>query len=303
MYVNDVKALNDRIEKIQKERTKAEMKKEMLERRLQDEIAKYEKTYKVSLSGKNFDATKALIKAEGARVSKAIQEEYAFKLKVVEAIEKGNIAEANKLLNIQEKPLEGNKDSDESALEIVTKNVMSADNVSLESLSEEPVKTVVDRVSAVDSAKKPNKKSSTEEVIKVKKGVILKREDIAVEEFTVGKAWSVPVDSKVGSFKTKESESSVVKPEGIVFTGNIEDIAVDDDEEPDTISFDGFDGFDIEDEEPVYETDEVVEKPKPESHIEIDDDDLLGDFDVDDDDYDDDDFGFGSMLKGTKFGK
>ena len=87
-----------------------------------------------------------------------------------------------------------------------------------------------------------------------------------------------------------------------MFTGNIEDIAVDDDEEPDTISFDGFDGFDIEDEEPVYETDEVVEKPKPESHIEIDDD-LLGDFDVDDDDYDDDDFGFGSMLKGTKFGK
>lgn len=101
MNANEIKVLNDKIEKIQVQRTKAETKREVLMSRLESEISKYEKEYGVSLKGATLKDTVKAISVEQKKVSKGIEEEYNLKLKVVSAIESGNIEEANSLLGIE----------------------------------------------------------------------------------------------------------------------------------------------------------------------------------------------------------
>lgn len=101
MNANEIKVLNDKIEKIQVQRTKAETKREVLMSRLESEISKYEKEYGVSLKGDTLKDTIKAISVEQKKVSKGIEEEYNLKLKVVSAIESGNIEDANSLLGIE----------------------------------------------------------------------------------------------------------------------------------------------------------------------------------------------------------
>lgn len=101
MNANEIKVLNDKIEKIQVQRTKAETKREVLMSRLESEISKYEKEYGVSLKGDTLKDTIKAISVEQKKVSKGIEEEYNLKSKVVSAIESGNIEEANNLLGIE----------------------------------------------------------------------------------------------------------------------------------------------------------------------------------------------------------
>lgn len=101
MNANEIKVLNDKIERIQVQRTKAETKREVLMSRLESEISKYEKEYGVSLKGDTLKDTIKAISVEQKKVSKGIEEEYNLKSKVVSAIESGNIEEANTLLGIE----------------------------------------------------------------------------------------------------------------------------------------------------------------------------------------------------------
>lgn len=101
MNANEIKVLNDKIERIQVQRTKAETKREVLMSRLESEISKYEKEYGVSLKGDTLKDTIKAISVEQKKVSKDIEEEYNLKSKVVSAIESGNIEEANNLLGIE----------------------------------------------------------------------------------------------------------------------------------------------------------------------------------------------------------
>lgn len=101
MNANEIKVLNDKIEKIQVQRTKAETKREVLMSRLESEISKYEKEYGVSLKGDTLKDTIKAISVEQKKVSKGIEEEYNLKSKVVSDIESGNIEEANNLLGIE----------------------------------------------------------------------------------------------------------------------------------------------------------------------------------------------------------
>lgn len=96
-----IKKLNDKIEKIQVQRTKAETKREVLLSRLDSELSKYEKEYGVSLKGKTLKDTIKAISLEQKKVSDDLEGEYNRKLLVVSAIEKGNIDEANELLGIK----------------------------------------------------------------------------------------------------------------------------------------------------------------------------------------------------------
>lgn len=101
MNANEIKVLNDKIERIQVQRTKAETKREVLMSRLESEISKYEKEHGVSLKGDTLKDTIKAISVEQKKVSKGIEEEYNLKSKVVSAIESGNIEEANTLLGIE----------------------------------------------------------------------------------------------------------------------------------------------------------------------------------------------------------
>lgn len=108
-----IKKLNDKIEKIQVQRTKAETKREVLLSRLDSELSKYEKEYGVSLKGKTLKDTIKAISSEQKKVFDDLEGEYNRKLLVVSAIENGNIAEANELLGIKPVP----EDIDEEPIE------------------------------------------------------------------------------------------------------------------------------------------------------------------------------------------
>jgi hypothetical protein len=107
-----IKKLNDKIEKIQVQRTKAETKREVLLSRLDSELSKYEKEYGVSLKGKTLKDTIKAISLEQKKVFDDIEGEYNRKLLVVSAIESGNIDEANELLGI--KPISEDIDEEPS---------------------------------------------------------------------------------------------------------------------------------------------------------------------------------------------
>ena len=106
LSVEDVISLNERIESINVKRTKIETQQEMLRKRLEGEVAEYEKAYGVSLKGKDLNSTIDNIRKEANKVHSKIKEEYEFKSKLVGLIEDGDIEGANKMLGI-ESPKEG----------------------------------------------------------------------------------------------------------------------------------------------------------------------------------------------------
>ena len=100
--VKDVERLNEKIEGLNTDRTKTETRKEVLTQNLEKELKAYAEAYGVDLKGKKFSETFKNIQREAQKVSQQIEEEFELKSKVVSAIESGDIAEANKLLGIEE---------------------------------------------------------------------------------------------------------------------------------------------------------------------------------------------------------
>lgn len=98
--VKAVERLNEKIEKLNRHRTKVQTTQELLESQLATAIEEYKKNYGIDLKGKDFKATKKLIEAECVRVSKEIEDEYSLKDQVVEAIESGDITKAENLLGV-----------------------------------------------------------------------------------------------------------------------------------------------------------------------------------------------------------
>jgi hypothetical protein len=98
--VEKVRELNTRIEGINKERTKAEARLEMLKKQLDEGINTYKEKYGVNLKGKDFSETKAKIKKEVEVITSSIEEEYEIKTQVVNCIEEGDYEMAYKYLGI-----------------------------------------------------------------------------------------------------------------------------------------------------------------------------------------------------------
>ena len=99
--VEKIRSLNERIEKINKERTKAEAQLEMRKKQLEESLSAYEKKYGVKLKGAEFADTANNVKAELKKVSDAVKAEYDLKEKVVACIENGEFDEAYELLGIE----------------------------------------------------------------------------------------------------------------------------------------------------------------------------------------------------------
>lgn len=99
--VDQIVNLNDRIEKINKERTKAETRVEMRKKSLDESLSGYEKKYGITLKGKDFAETAKNVKAELQKVTEAVKSEYDLKEKVVSCIEQGDFDTAYSLLGIE----------------------------------------------------------------------------------------------------------------------------------------------------------------------------------------------------------
>lgn len=104
--VKQVEELNEKIEKLNTSRTQTETRKEILTQNLSKKLKEYKEKYGVDLEGAKFSETFKKIQAEAKKVSSSVQEEYTLKEQVVNAIESGDIAEANRLLGIEEEPEE-----------------------------------------------------------------------------------------------------------------------------------------------------------------------------------------------------
>ena len=100
MDLSMLQELNQKIEKIQTQRTKEETRREVILARLNSEIEDYKAKYGVDLNKGRLSDTIKCILAEKEKVSKVIEEEYSRKKKVVDAIDSGDIALANSLLGI-----------------------------------------------------------------------------------------------------------------------------------------------------------------------------------------------------------
>lgn len=100
--VKQVEALNEKIEKLNTSRTQTETRKEILTQNLSKKLEEYKEKYGVDLRGGKFVDTFKKIQAEAKAVSAKVEEEFNLKQQVVEAIEGGDIAEANRLLGIEE---------------------------------------------------------------------------------------------------------------------------------------------------------------------------------------------------------
>lgn len=265
MNVNDVKSLNKKIEELNKKKAKADMQREILTNKLTAELEKYRKTYGVNLVGSNFGDTKKLIKAEGERVSASIQEEYDLKVKVIKAIESGNIDEANKLLGIEKPVTVGVAGEEPKSTEVIdASDAFSDDAFADEDFDEE---------------------SSNDDDFGIYDG----------DEVKVNSHEGITFDGNISANDAEE-----VIPEISTEDEDFDDFELTDDES-DAIDYSDEGEYIDEDDK----DDDFVMNPQNVKAKSINVDDIDFDFNgisVDDDDEDDDDFGFGEALKGTKFG-
>lgn len=100
--VKEVEKLNEKIEAINLERTKAKARQEVLQKKLDEELLEYKEKFGVDLSGADLKSIKAKIDAEVKKVTAVVEEEYNLKVQVVKAIESGDYEEANRLMGIEE---------------------------------------------------------------------------------------------------------------------------------------------------------------------------------------------------------
>lgn len=108
--MNSVIELNKKIESVNKERTRVETQRDMLNKQLSSLLEKYKSATGVSLAGKSLEETRRLVQLEFDVVFKRVSEEYEFKNKVVQLISEGRYEEANNALKagvITEEPAKG----------------------------------------------------------------------------------------------------------------------------------------------------------------------------------------------------
>lgn len=96
--IKNIEELNKRIDTLMHEKTRLDAQREVVDKDLKAQLEKYSKEYGVDLSGSSVEECKQLIKAEFDKVKSEEEEKYNQSKAVVELIEAGKTAEAEKLL-------------------------------------------------------------------------------------------------------------------------------------------------------------------------------------------------------------
>lgn len=283
--LSKVEALNKKIEELMKKRTMTEAQKSVLVGNIKEKLAEYGKEYGVDLYNSDINACAKLVREEYHKIMNQIKGEYEKSSEVVSLIESGRVAEARKLLGVdeevEEKPVEK-----ETAVGRVTK---ASEEVKAEPVKEEPKAATPafspEAMRAMMSSAAAQVGSSREEEFEEES-----EEAYLDDEY-------VEDDSEM-FFEEEEESSEAVKEE---VQKEAPKAVVEDDDF-------GFDFDDDDDEEPqvtapvkkeegltsVADAVKEVEEKKPVS-------DLSGGFSFEDDD-DDVGFGFKDLLQGSKFG-
>ena len=96
--IKNIEELNKRIDTLMHEKTRLDAQREVVDKDLKAQLERYSKEYGVDLSGSSVEECKQLIKAEFDKVKSEEEEKYNQSKAVVELIEAGKTAEAEKLL-------------------------------------------------------------------------------------------------------------------------------------------------------------------------------------------------------------
>lgn len=286
--IKNIEELNKRIDTLMHEKTRLDAQREVVDKDLKAQLERYSKEYGVDLSGSSVEECKQLIKAEFDKVKGEEEEKYNQSKAVVELIEAGKTAEAEKLLG--ERVGEATKVEEKKVISPEEKGQVTA-----------AFNKLVEGTSAKQAAVKEEK---------VEDRVVEK------EEETDDDGWEMPSGEEQGSSFTKAEESisreafrdifnnmkksapTESKPQEPVKVKGA--LLFDDDDSDDENVF----GFNVSggkvDEKKSTPVEKEIAKSKPSNGVKVTGG-FSSLFDDDDDEDDGDVLGFGKMLENSKF--
>lgn len=257
--IKNIEELNKRIDTLMHEKTRLDAQREVVDKDLKSQLEKYSKEYGVDLSGSSVEECKKLIKAEFDKVKSEEEEKYNQSKAVVELIEAGKTAEAEKLLGekvggiTKVKEEKGISPEEKAQVEAAfSKAIRTATNKKVEEDEEDdgwemPKDEKDDSFTAAEenisreaykdifnNMKKstPTTESKPQEPVKVK-GALLFDDDDSEDENVFGFNVS---GGKVDEKKSTPVEKEIVKPKlgnGVKVSGGFSSLFDDDDDEDD----------------------------------------------------------------------
>lgn len=283
--IKNIEELNKRIDTLMHEKTRLDAQREVVDKDLKAQLERYSKEYGVDLSGNSVEECKQMIKAEFDKVKSEEEEKYNQSKAVVELIEAGKTAEAEKLLG--ERVGEATKASE---VEDEEKVVISPEK---ENQIAEAFNEIVEKAVAKQEAGKQKREEETED-----------------------DGWEMPSGEEQGNSYTedevnfsreafrgifnnmKKSTPTESKPkEPVKVKGTL--LFEDDDSEDENVF-----GFNVSggkvDEKKSTPAEKEIAKAKTSSGVKVTGG-FSSLFDDDDDEDDGDVLGFGKMLENSKF--
>ena len=287
--IKNIEELNKRIDTLMHEKTRLDAQREVVDKDLKAQLERYSKEYGVDLSGSSVEECKQLIKAEFDKVKSEEEEKYNQSKAVVELIEAGKTAEAEKLLGkgvVETTKVPEVEDAEKVEISLEKENQVA-----------EAFNEIVEKAVAKHEASKQEREEETED----------------------DDGWEMPSGEDQGSSYTQAEESISREAFKDIFN-NMKKSAPATESKPQepvkvkgTLLFDDDDngdedenvfGFNVSggkvDEKKSTPAEKEIAKSKPSNVVKVTGG-FSSLFDDDDDEDDGDVLGFGKMLENSKF--
>ena len=286
--IKNIEELNKRIDTLMHEKTRLDAQREVVDKDLKAQLERYRKEYGVDLSGSSVEECKQLIKAEFDKVKSEEEEKYNQSKAVVELIEAGKTAEAEKLLGER---VGGTTKTSE--VEDAEKVVISPEK---ENQIAEAFNEIVEKAVAKQEAGKQEREEETED-----DGWEMPPEDSQSSSYTQAEEnisreafKDIFNNMKKSASATESKPQEPVKVKGTLLFDD------DDNGDEDENVF----GFNVSggkvDEKKSTSAEKEIAKSKPSNGVKVTGG-FSSLFDDDDDEDDGDVLGFGKMLENSKF--
>lgn len=281
--IKNIEELNKRIDTLMHEKTRLDAQREVVDKDLKAQLERYSKEYGVDLSGSSVEECKQLIKAEFDKVKSEEEEKYNQSKAVVELIEAGKTAEAEKLLG--ERVGETTKVEEKKGISPEEKSQVAAAFNKL--VEEKAVKRDV-----VEEKGEEEKESEDDDGWEMPSGEEQGNSYTKAEESISREAFQDIFNNMKKSTPTESKPQEPVKVKGTLL--------FDDDDNEDENVF----GFNVSggkvDEKKSTPVEKEIAKNKTSSGVKVTGG-FSSLFDDDDDEDDGDVLGFGKMLENSKF--
>lgn len=289
--IKNIEELNKRIDTLMHEKTRLDAQREVVDKDLKAQLERYSKEYGVDLSGNSVEECKQLIKAEFDKVKSEEEEKYNQSKAVVELIEAGKTAEAEKLLG--ERVEETTKASEVSEKKAISPEEKSQVTAAFNKLVEgAAAKQAAVKEEKVEERKEERKEETEDDGWEMPSG---EEQGNSYTEDEVNFSREAFRDIFNNMKKSTPTESKPQEPVKVKGTLLFED----DDSEDENVF-----GFNVSggkvDEKKSTPAEKEIAKAKTGSGVKVTGG-FSSLFDDDDDEDDGDVLGFGKMLENSKF--